>query len=327
LRPDSGETHLAIAQHMYWAYRDYDRAKAELALARRTLPNESRIPLLTGFIDRRQGHWEKSVEEMNRALELDPRDSFILQQISISYEGLRRYKDMAAALDRALALAPKDVTTRVRRAWVHLESSADPKPLHTTIDAILSENPSVAPVLVDRWIILALRERDSVAAQRALNAMPVDGCYDENIPFPNSWCVGLAARLRGDELAARAAFTQARAELEKIVRNQPDYASGLCALGVVDAALGNKESAIREGERAVELMPVSKSAPEGALFIRNLAIIYAWTGEKDRAIDRLAEAVKLPDDVSYGNLRLNPLWDPLRDDARFEAIVTSLAPK
>jgi TolB-like protein/Flp pilus assembly protein TadD len=327
LRPDSGETHLALAQHVYWAYRDYDRAKAELAIARRTLPNESRIPLLTGFIDRRQGRWERSVEEMNRALELDPRDSFILQQISISYEGLRRYKDMASALDRALAIAPNDVTTRVRRAWVNLESHADPKPLHATIEAILAEEPSVAPVLVDRWIILALRERDPVAAQRALAAMPVDGCYDENIPFPNSWCVGLASRLRGDESAARVAFATARAELEKIVRDQPDYAAALCALGVVDAALGNKANAIREGQRAVELMPVSKSAPEGALFIRNLAVIYAWTGEKDRAIDRLAEAVKLPDDVSYGNLRLNSLWDPLRGDSRFEAIVASLAPK
>jgi serine/threonine-protein kinase len=327
LRPDSGETHLALAQHFYWANRDYDRAREELAAARRTLPNESRIPLLTGFIDRRQDRWEKSLEEMNRALELDPRDSFILQQISITYEGLRRYKEMAAALDRALTIAPKDVTTKVRRAWVDLESRADTKPLHTTIDTILAENPSVAPVLVDRWILLALRERDPVAAQRALDAMPSDGCYDENIPFPNSWCVGLAARLRGDVVAARAAFTSARKELDQILRGQPDYAAGLCALGMVDAALGNKQDAIREGERAVALMPISKSAVEGPLLIRNLAIIYAWTGEKDRAIERLTEAAKRPDDVSYGSLRLNPLWDPLRGDPRFEALITTLAPK
>jgi TolB-like protein/tRNA A-37 threonylcarbamoyl transferase component Bud32 len=327
LRPDSGETHLALAQHFYWANRDYDRAREELAAARRTLPNESRIPLLTGFIDRRQDRWEKSLEEMNRALELDPRDSFILQQISVTYEGLRRYKEMAAALDRALTIAPKDVTTKVRRAWVDLESRADTKPLHTTIDTILAENPSVAPVLVDRWILLALRERDPVAAQRALDAMPSDGCYDENIPFPNSWCVGLAARLRGDVVAARAAFSSARKELDQILRGQPDYAAGLCALGMVDAALGNKQDAIREGERAVALMPISKSAVEGPLLIRNLAIIYAWTGEKDRAIERLTEAAKRPDDVSYGSLRLNPLWDPLRGDPRFEALITTLAPK
>src|SRR5437762_6447214 len=307
LRPESGETHLAIAQHLYWAYRDYEQAKQELAVARRTLPNESRIPLLTGFIDRRQGRWEKSLEEMNKALELDPRDSFTLQQISITNEGLRRYKEMAAALDRALTIAPKDVTTKVRRAWVDLEWRADTKPLHNTIEAILAENPSVAPVVVDRWILLALRERDPAAAQRALDAMPVDGCYDENIPFPNSWCVGLAARLRGDQTAARAAFTSARKELEQIMLGQSDYAAALCALGMVDAALGNKDDAIREGERAAALMPINKSAVEGPLLIRNLAIIYAWVGEKDRAIERLTEAANRPDDVSYGNLRLNPL--------------------
>jgi TolB-like protein/tRNA A-37 threonylcarbamoyl transferase component Bud32 len=327
LRPASGETHLTLAQHLYWAYRDYDRAREELAVAQKALPNESRIPLMTGFIDRRQGRWEKSIEEMDRALELDPRDFSILQQVSISYEGLRRYKEMAATLDRALAIAPKDIPTRVRRAWVDLVWRADPRSLHTTIETILAEDPNAAPVLVDRWILLALRERDPVAAQRALANMPADGCYDDNIPFPNSWCEGLAARLRGDEEAAGAAFTSARKDLEKTVRDQPNYAAALCALGVLDAVLGNKEDAIREGERAVELMPVGKSAVEGPLLIKNLAIIYAWTGQKDRAIGRLTEIAKLPNDVSYGHLRLNPLWDPLRGDPRFEAIVASLAPK
>jgi TolB-like protein/Flp pilus assembly protein TadD/tRNA A-37 threonylcarbamoyl transferase component Bud32 len=327
LRPETGETHLALAQHFYWAYRDYNRARSELEIAQRKLPNESRIPLLSGFIDRRQGRWEKSIEEMNRALELDPRDFSILQQISISYEGLRRYKDMADALDRALAIAPKDVPTRVRRAWVDMVSRADTKPLHTIIDTILADEPNAAPVLVDRWILLALRERDPVAAQRALAKMPTDGCYDDNIPFPNGWCEGLVARLRGDDVAARNAFTSARKELEKTVRDQPDYAAALCALGVVDAMLGNQEEAIREGERAVELIPTSKSAIEGPLLIKNLAIIYAWTGHKDRAVERLAEIAKLPNDIAYGHLRLNPLWDPLRGDPRFEAIVASLAPK
>jgi serine/threonine protein kinase/tetratricopeptide (TPR) repeat protein len=328
LRPASGETHLAIAQHLYWVYGDYDRAQKELAAARLTLPNESRIPLLTGYIDRRQGRWEKSLEEMKQALELDPRNFSILQQISITYEGLRRYKEMAETLDRALTITPKDIPSRVRRALVDLESHANPKPLHATIETILAEDPNAAPFLVDQWLFLALRERDSAAAQRALAAMPEDGCYDENIPFPNGWCEGLAARFRGDELAARAAFTNARKELAQTLRDQPDYAAALCALGVVDAALGNRKDAIREGERAVDLMPVSKSAVEGPMLIQYLAVIYAWTGEKDRAIERLAEAAKLPgSQVTYGQLRLDQLWDPLRGDPRFEAIVASVAPE
>ena len=328
LRPDSGEAHLALAQHLYWAYGDYDRAQTELVAARRTLPNESRIPLLAGYIDRRQGRWEKSLEEMKHVLELDPRNFSVLQQISLTYEALRRYKEMAETLDRALTITPKDIPSRVRRALVDLESHANPKPLHTAIETILAEDPNAAPLLVDQWLFLALRERDPVAAQRALAAMPDDGCYDENIPFPDGWCEGLAARFRGDEPAARAAFTNARNELGQTVREQPDYAAALCALGVVDAALGNKEDAIREGERAVELMPVSKSAVEGPMLIQYLAVIYAWTGDKNHAIERLTGAAKLPGShVTYGHLRLNPLWDPLRGDPRFEAIVASLAPQ
>ncbi len=328
LRPESGETHLALAQHYYWAYQDYDRAREELAAARRTLPNESRIPLLSGYIDRRQGNWEKSVAEMKQALELDPRDFSILQQISLTYEALHRYKEMASTLDSALTIARNDVPSRVRRAWVDAEWRADPKPMHMAIQAVLAEDPNAAPVVVNWWLDLALRERDPAAADRALATMPIGGCYEENIPFPNSWCDGLVARLRGDEPAARAAFAKARIELEQAVRDQPNYAAGLCALGVVDAALGNKEDAIREGQRAVELTPSSKSAVEGAMFTQYLALIFAWTGDKDRAIERLAEAAKLPGShVTYGYLRLHPLWDPLRGDPRFEAIVASLAPK
>jgi len=330
LRPESGETHLALAQHSYWAYSDYDRAREELAVARRTLPNESRIPLMAGYIDRRQGRWQKSIEEMNRALELDPRNFSILQQISGTYEALRRYKEMGATLDSALAIAPKDIPSRVRRASVDLQSHADPKSLHTTIETILAQDPNAAPVLVDQWLRLALRERDSAATERALAAMPSGGggCYDDNVPFPDDWCRGLAAKFRGDELAARTAFISARKELEQTVRSQPDYAAALCALGVIDAALGNKEDAVREGERAVQLMPLSKSAVEGSMLIQYLAVIYAWVGDKDRAIERVAQAANLPGGVlSYGHLRLDPLWDPLRRDPRFEAIVASLAPK
>src|SRR5436309_3909690 len=232
LRPESGETNLALAQHFYWAYADYDRAQSELVIAGRTLPNESRIPLLSGYIDRRQRRWRQSLEEMKRALELDPRNFSILQQIALTYEGLRRYKEMAATLDGALAISPKDVPSRVRRAWVDLEWRADPKPMHATIDTILAEDPNAAPVLVNQWLDLALWERDPAAAERALAGMPADGggCYAENIPFPNSWCEGLAARFRGDESAARAKFSNARKELEQTVRDQPDYAPALCAL-------------------------------------------------------------------------------------------------
>ena len=139
LHPERGETHLALAQHYYYAYRDYDRARQELVLAHLTLPNESRIPLLAGYIDRRQGRWEKSLEEMTQALDLNPRDFSVLQQIALTYEALGRYKEMAATLDRVLAMAPKDIQSQVRRALVDLENRADPKPFQRAIDAILAD--------------------------------------------------------------------------------------------------------------------------------------------------------------------------------------------
>jgi TolB-like protein len=328
LHPERGETHLALAQHYYYAYRDYDRARQELVLAHLTLPNESRIPLLAGYIDRRQGRWEESLEEMTQALDLNPRDFSVLQQIALTYEALGRYKEMGATLDRMLAMAPNDVQSRVRRALVDLESRADPKPFQTAIDAILADDTNAALGFVNPWLLVVLRERDSVGAQHALSNMGIGGCFDENIPFPNDWCEGLAALVRGDESTARAGFENARKELGETVRNQPDYAAAVCALGVVDAVLGNKENAIREGEHAVELTPVSKNAIEGATLVRYLAVIYAWTGEKDRAIQRLAETTYLPGShISYGYLRLHPLWNPLRGDPRFEAIAASLAPK
>ncbi len=283
LRPDAGETHLALARHLYWGYLDYDHARQEVTLAEQALPNNADAFVISAYIDRRQGRWEESTRNFEQASKLDPRNVVILQQLSLNYENLRRYSEMTAVLDRALMLAPNDVALRMQRAGVALNWRADPKPQHAAIQTILAENTNVAALVADQWFQLALLERDSAAAERALAAMSPGGCQDGSIPFPNSWCQGLAARLRGDESAARVAFTNARKELEKTVRDQADYAEGLCVLGVIDAALGNRENAIREGQRAVQLMPVSKNAIEGPLLIKYMALIYAWTGEKDRA--------------------------------------------
>src|SRR4029077_19605084 len=170
---------------------------------------------------------------MKQALELDPHNFSILQQISLTYQALRRYEEALSTLDSVLAIAPKDVASMVRRAWVAGEWHADLKPLHTTIEKVLADEPSAPPVVVYRWLDLALRERDPAGAGRALAAMPAGGCYDENIPFPNSWCEGLVARMRGDEPAARDALLRARNELERTTGTERGYAQGLCALGVV----------------------------------------------------------------------------------------------
>jgi serine/threonine-protein kinase len=139
--------------------------------------------------------------------------------------------------------------------------------------------------------------------------------------MPKNFCEGVAARARGDAPAAELAFTSARAEMAKLVDEQPEYAEALSVLGMSEAALGNKEDALRHSRRAVEFLPVTRDALTGAEILRNLAITYAWAGEKDLAIEQLEEVVRIPGPISYGQLRLHPWWDPLRDDPRFEKLV------
>jgi TolB-like protein/Flp pilus assembly protein TadD len=326
-KPDSGDAHLALAGYYYRCFLDYERARAELATARRVLPNNSQVSALTAYIDRRQGRWDDSARNLEQALQLDPRNAVILAQLSLSYQILRRFGDMTAVLDRALEIVPRDPDTRVTRALVDLEWRADPRALHATIDAIVTENPTEAKGLADQWLYLALCERDAAAALRAIAAIGPTGITSEGISFPRPWCEAVTARMRRDVPAARTAFTAARAEVERTLRAQPDYAPALCVLGMIDAALGRKEDAIREGRRAVELLPVAKDSINGSHMITYLGVIYAWTGEKELALRQLKEAIGLPGYLSYGRLRLHPYWDSLRGDARFDALTKNLEPK
>jgi TolB-like protein/class 3 adenylate cyclase/Tfp pilus assembly protein PilF len=327
LRPGSGEAHLALAEHLYRGYRDHEHALAELTLARRTLPNDPLIFELIGFIARRQGRWEESTANLKRALEVDPRNVFFFQQLSLTYEWQRRYRDLASVLDRTLKLVPSDPDTRVARALIDLEERADPGPVHATIEAVVAEDPGAAKSTAEKWFHVALCERDNVGVSRSLALVPAEGISEGNIWWPRPFFEALAARARGDATVARAAFTDARAEVEKTMREQPDYAQGITVLGLIDAGLGRKDDAIREGTQAVALVPVSKDAIDGADLILNLAVICAWTGEKDLALKQLADGARIPSTLNYGWLRLHPDWDLLRGDPRFEKIVASLAPK
>lgn len=328
LRPNSGEAHLALAKHLYWGYLDYDRARVELNFARKSLPNDPLPLTLAGYIDRRQGRWDESTKNFDHAIELDPRNPAVFQQIARNFEFLRRYGDAEKALDRAIALIPKDAATRVSRAQIELLWHADPRPGISTIKTVLAEDSRDIGDIAEIWLQLSLCQRDVDGARRALSSLPgIAGCQQETIPFPRVWCEGLVAQMRGDKAAARTAFSAARDELDKVIREQPNYAEALCALGMADALLGHKEDAIREGRRAVELLPVTKDSIGGSLLIQNLALIYAWVGQKDLAFEQLALAARTPGHLSYGELRLHPRFDALRGDPRFDKIVASLAPK
>jgi TolB-like protein/DNA-binding winged helix-turn-helix (wHTH) protein/Flp pilus assembly protein TadD len=326
LRPDAGEAHLARAENLYHGYLDYDGALRELEIARPTLPNDARVFELRGYIERRRGRWDESMRNLERAVDLDPRNVVTLQQVASSYRALRRYAEEKSAYDRSLAIEPDDLDTKVARAQVELAWKADARPLHQSMDEIRAKDPAGIQSVAVGWMVCALAERDPAAAAHALAALGDNTVGDEAVRFSPRFLQGLVARMTKDDDKARSAFTAARLEQEKIVQAQPNYGPPLVVLGLIDAALGRKEEALREGRRAVELLPVEKDAINGPLMIGYLAVIAAWVGDKDLACEQLAAAIRYPSSLSYGKLKLLPFWDPLRGDPRFEKIVASLAP-
>jgi serine/threonine protein kinase/tetratricopeptide (TPR) repeat protein len=330
LKPDSGEAHFAQAVHVYRGYGDYDGALAELEVARQTLSNNARIFQMMGFIQRRQGHWEDSRRNLERAAELDPRDLETLEGLSSDYARFRRYAEAKGWLTRALAVAePDDVFMKLALPSWELDVNANTRPLHEAIDSLRATNPAaVRSATAENWLFCALAERDGAAATQALSALgDKEIRIIDQVQFNRAFVEGLIARMTNDEQKAQSAFTAAHAEQEKIVAAQPDFGPSWCVLGMIDAGLGRKEEALREGRRALELLPVEKDALVGQYLVRYFAVIAAWVGEKDLACKQVAIAVRPPSNVRYGELKLMPWWDPLRGDPRFEKIVASLAPK
>ena len=327
LRPDAGEAHLAQAENLYQGQLDYQGALAELEIASQSLPNDPKVFELKGYIQRRQGKQEEALRNLERAVELDPRNALTLQQMALSYELVRRYPEAKLVWDRVLAIEPNDMESKIARALVDFNWKADTRPLHLLIDSIRRTNPAVMASIADVWFILALAERDAIAAQNALIALGDTPLRDGPIRFNRSVVEGMIARLAKDDSKAQVAFTAARVEQEKILQTQPDYGPPLCVLGLIDAALGRKADALREGRRAVELLPVEKDALNGTRMVSYFAMIAAWVGEKDLACEQLAIAIGHSSDLSYGQLKLLPFWDPLRGEPCFEKVVASLAPK
>src|SRR5262245_16677118 len=331
IRPNAGDAHWARANHLYCGYRDYEGALAELEVARRALPNASYVFSLMGYIQRRQGRWEESTRNLERSIELDPRAVNKLQQTGLSYGFVRRYAEQKSKLDRALTIEPDNLALKAERAFlVEVNWRADTGPLHQLIDEIRVTNPAAMPKVAYEWLVCALLERDVAAANEALVASEECTLRRDAVNFTRPFVEGVIARMTNDEHHARLAFTAARAEHEKTVQAQPDHGPAWCVLGLIDAALGRKEEALREGRRAVELLPVEKDPITGMLMIKHLAMIAAWVGEKDLACEQLAIAVRCAFsgvDLSYGDLKLMPFWDPLREEPCFEEIVASLAPK
>jgi tetratricopeptide (TPR) repeat protein len=332
LKPDSGEAHQALAWHLYWGYSDYDRARAELALAQQSLPNNPQVYELAGSMDRSQRHWVDATHNLERGCELDPRNLPYLINLGSTYLWLHDYDQHARIMDRIVALHPEQRPGRLFRASIELYRRADTGPLRAAIEKILTNEPGSEkdPFVAGQRYTLALYDRDLATASSIAEGLSQKNSLEWSLlktPLGRDFWVGLVARLEGDKASARAAFMRARAQQEEEIRGHPDDVSLLADLGLIDAGLGRKEEALSEGRRAMELeLSVKDSSPEPYAKLC-FAIICAWTGERELALGQLEALTKTPGYHTYGDLRLNPMWDPLRGDPRFEKIVASLAPK
>ena len=261
LRPDSGEAHLALAWHLGYS-SDYDRARAELALAQQSLPNNPQVYELAGLMDHSQRRWADAIHNLERACELDPRNLPYLISLGGTYLWLHDYDQHTRIMDRIVAYNPDLRPGRIFRASVEVYRRADTGPWRAAIEKILTNEPGSEkdPFMAGQRYALALYDRDWDAADRAAAVLSQKNSLDAwDLPnLGRDFWVGVVARLKGDESSARAAFMRARAQQEEEIRAHPDDAVLLAELGLIDAGLGRKEEALSEGRRAMELAPSVK---------------------------------------------------------------------
>lgn len=329
LQPDSGEVHLTRASFYYQSSRDYAAALRELALAKPLLPNSAEVPYLAAIVERRQNRWDLSTRHLEEALQLDPRNvQYISELTGSNYFLQRRYADAIRLLDQTLAWKGNDFGLGWTRAYMYFCWKADLDAWKELVTGESSKNADPNELVTAR-LNLALLERDYHRAEQIL-ASPGGNEYDDDGFFtPREFSQGTVARALWDSTAADIAFNAARERAAAAVRQRPDDPKALIALAQSDAALGRYEDAIREGERATELLPVEKDWLNGTELLVKLAAIYAQTGESDDAVDILGEMAfdsEGPGYITYGSLRLDRVWDPLRGNARFDKIVARLAP-
>ena len=326
LAPDLGEAHLAQALVFYHGHRDYTRAREQLAIAKRSLPNNAEACSLAGYIDRREGKWNDSLTNLQRAVELDPRNLKVLNDLSVLYDMLRRYDDKERLFDRAIAINPAQTSYwQLLRGETELEKGNLPG-ARRILDQLPAEYDPDGSATEAR-ISLFLYEGNVGGAQAALDGCKNQGLIDDTGSLqPRSFFTGKIARARADQPGAIAAFTTARDEIRAKLRDDPDNGLLHGVLCVIDAGLGAKEESLEEGKRAVELRPIEKDAVDGPVVLTRLAMAHAWFGDKDAAIETLSLVSSIPSGPDYGQLKFDPAWSGLRGDPRYLHIVTTLTP-
>ncbi len=327
LRPDSAEAHLANADHLFRCHRDYEPAQEELARARPSLPNSVPFFNLSGYINRRQGHWTEAERDFATAVKLDPRNPNAVNLLADTFILERRFPEAKLVSDRAIAAGMREPIDLIRRASLDFGETGDP----TTLRAAMAAAPDtdVGGGETSWRILIALTDRNYSEARRVLAASPRDDFQDVDFTFyfPRAWYEAVIARAEGDQTKAGAAFKAARVFLESRLKNKPNDPRTLAVLAQVDANLGNKELALEEAHKATDLMPVSKDAYDGPLILQGLAQVYTWTGDYNHALDEVQTLLGMPGYISYGYLKTDPAWQPLRGHPRFQQLLAMISKK
>jgi TolB-like protein/Tfp pilus assembly protein PilF len=317
LEPDLPEAHLALGFYHYYCERNYQRALEEFGIARQSLPNSADVYLAIGAIQRRQGKWAESTANMEKAASLSPKDAFLLVNLADNYGAVDDFERADRLFDRAIEAAPNSVGARTGKAMLAVDLKGDLSEIDKQLAQVEPGTQSDAEgTFYQAYLFMLQRKFEKALA--VLKQLPDNVRGDEK---PKEYLEGALYTFLNDKQRAHSAFRRARPILEKAIQQGSDDASRHMTLGMVLAGLGEKDAAIAEGKRAVALIPESQDALDGPKTLLALAQIYAWTGENDAALELLERSLITPAGVTVSSLKLNPIWDPLRSDARFQALV------
>jgi TolB-like protein/Tfp pilus assembly protein PilF len=326
LQPNSPETLLAQAYYQYWVRRDYEVAKATFGRVRELLPGSSDVPGALALIARRQGRWDESVAYWEQTLVLDPRNTEWLAQAAQTYAMLRQFPAALKTYDRLLDIVPNDPDTVASKAKIY-QAEGNLEQAGKLLAGVNAQTPSLTAFLTKMNQLFLERQFDE--AIRLIHSRLTEYRDVSDVErFFNPFFLVLAQENAGDIVGARATAQQMLRPLEPLSQKDPDNPNFVQALSLMHAVLGQKDAAIKEAERAITLLPTAKDAVDGPRGEENLAFVEVLVGDKDSAIPRLQHLLQIPytNYLTPALLRLNPQWDPLRGDPRFQKLCEEKQP-
>ena len=326
LQPDSPETLLAQAYYQYWVLRDFELAKATFGRVRELLPGSSDVPAALAAIARRQGHWDESVAYWEQTLALDPRNIQWLASAAVTYSMLRQFPAALKTYDRVLDLVPNDSDTVASEAAI-FQAEGNLEQAAKLLTGVNAQTPSFNAFLMKTNQLILERHCDEAIRLIHSRLTEFHDVSDVERLF-DQWALVDAQECAGDISGARATAQQMLPLLETFCKKAPDSPLFLSGLSLVHAVLGQKDAAIKEAERAITLLPSGKDAVDGPVYEEHLASVEVLVGDKNRAIPRLKRLLEIPytNFLTPALLRLDPQWDPLRGDSRFQKLCEEKKP-